>query len=307
MMSTIPIDPEYEKVARYLPRSVGRPWLARIPRLLEGLTTGFKNDPLFSVQKVGEESVRLHLPPNAEEGERSPAILWLHGGGFIGGAPGQDDALCRMLSDRLGAVVAAARYPLSPEHTFPAAVEVAHEALVWLAARDDVDASRIAIAGASAGGGLAAQLALLARDRGELRPVFQALVYPMLDDRTALRTDIDETNFRLWNNEANRFGWTSYLGRAPGGDDVDPTAAPARHQDLAGLPPAWIGVGDLDLFLDEDIAYGEALRAAGVPCETLVIEGVFHGFDGILADSSATKRFRTSMLDALAKALVPTE
>ena len=107
----------------------------------------------------------------------------------------RDDALCRRLADELGAVVAAPSYPLSPEHPFPAALDVAHEALVWLTARADVDSDRIAIAGASAGGGLAAQLALRARERGEVRPVMQALVYPMLDDRTALRSDIDESNF----------------------------------------------------------------------------------------------------------------
>jgi len=260
--------------------------------------TQLRKNPLVAVESVGATTVRVHCPQNGD-GRRSPAILWLHGGGFIGGSPIQDDALCRRLADELGAVVVAPQYPLSPAHPFPAALEVVHETLIWLARRNDVDPNRIALAGASAGGGLAAQLALLARERGEVQPVMQALVYPMLDDRTALRTDIDETNFRLWDNRGNHLGWAAYLGREPGGPDVSPIAAPPRNKNLDGLPPAWIGVGNLDLFHDEDVAYGEALRAAGVPCETLVIEGVFHGFDGILPEASATVRLQQSMSNAL--------
>ncbi len=301
-MPTPPIDPEFRGVARFLPRNVAHPRLLRFLGALESATTRLRSNPLVSVEPVGSSTVRVHRPQNGD-GQRSPAILWLHGGGFIGGSPSQDDALCRRLADELGVVVAAPKYPLSPDHRFPAALEIAHEALVWLASRDDVAADRIAIAGASAGGGLAAQLALLARERAEVRPVMQALVYPMLDDRTALRTDIDEIGFRLWNNRGNHLGWAAYLGRAPGDPDVSPIAAPARNNDLAGLPPTWIGVGDLDLFHDEDVAYGEALRSAGVPCETLVIEGVFHGFDSILPKASATVRFRSSMIDALRHAL----
>ncbi len=300
-MSTRPIDPEFRKAARFLPRNVAYPRLFQAIGAIGAMTSRFRSNPHVSVESVGSTTVRLQHPTD-DESVRRPAILWLHGGGFIGGSPGQDDALCRRLADELGAVVAAPRYPLSPAHRFPAALDTVHEALVWLASRSDVDPERVAIGGASAGGGLAAQLALRARERGEVRPVMQALVYPMLDDRTALRTDIDETNFRLWNNRGNHLGWSAYLGREPGGPDVSDIAAPARHKDLAGLPPTWIGVGDLDLFHDEDVAYGEALSAAGVPCETLVIEGVFHGFDGIVPEASATVRIRESMIGALRRA-----
>ena len=116
----------------------------------------------------------------------------------------------------------------------------------------------------------------------------------MLDDRTTLRTDIDERDFRLWNNEANRFGWRSYTGQEPGSPGVDPLAAPARSEDLAGLPPAWIGVGSLDLFLDEDLAYADRLRGAGVPCDVHVVEGAFHGFDVVRPRASVTDRFRAA-------------
>ena len=180
-----------------------------------------------------------------------------------------------------------------------------YDALVWLAARPEVDPSRIVIAGASAGAGLTAGLALLARDRGGASPALQVLVYPMLDDRTALRTDIDERNFRLWTNRSNRYGWSSYLGAPPGSADVSPHAAPARASDeqLAGLPPAWIGVGTLDLFHDEDVLYAQRLRAAGVECELYVVDGAFHGFDGMTSRASVTRAFNESRDSAIASAL----
>ncbi|HEU4363339.1 MAG TPA: alpha/beta hydrolase fold domain-containing protein, partial [Mycobacterium sp.] len=131
---------------------------------------------------------------------------------------------------------------------------------------------RVAIGGASAGGGLAAALALLARDRGEIAPALQLLVYPMLDDRSAALPA--NTGYRLWTPRSNRFGWAAYLGGA------DPQlAVPARRDDLSGLAPAWIGVGTLDLFHDEDLAYADRLRQAGVPCRVEVVPGAFHGFD----------------------------
>lgn len=301
-MSTDTIDPEYQKIARRLPRNLGRPIMVRVQSLLELFSRFSKVPEDVTVETVGERSVRVHVPKSTSEGPR-PAILWLHGGGFIFGSPAQDDALCRRMADELDAIVVAAQYRLAPKHPFPAALDDAHAALVWLAARDDVDATRIAIAGASAGGGLAAQLALEARERGQVKPVLQALVYPMLDDRTVLRTDLDESGFRLWNNAGNRFGWRSYLGQEPGGPDVSPIAAPARNEKLEGLAPAWIGVGGLDLFHDEDVAYAEKLKAAGVPCQVLTIPGVFHSFDMMGPETQATQRFHASLFGALRAAL----
>ncbi|MEM7413781.1 MAG: alpha/beta hydrolase [Myxococcota bacterium] len=303
-MSQSPFDPEYQSVARFLPRGIARSWNLWLIRALGGLA-GLGADPDdVEVVETGAGSVRVHRP-KGRSGEASPAVLWLHGGGFLIGSPKQDDALCRQIADELGAVVVAPVYRLAPEHAFPAALDDAYAALAWLAKRDDVDASRIAVAGASAGGGLAAQVALRAREEGEIRLAAQILVYPMLDDRTVLRTDLDESGFRLWDNQSNRIGWSSYLGHAAGADSASPIAVPARNEDLGGLPPAWIGVGALDLFCDEDVAYAERLQAAGVPCETLVIDGVFHGFDGIVQDSAATKRFRESMFAALRASLRP--
>ncbi|MRG58886.1 alpha/beta hydrolase fold domain-containing protein [Agromyces sp. CFH 90414] len=252
--------------------------------------------------------VRVYDPAGRAPG--SPALLWLHGGGFLIGDPEQDEASSIAFARELGMLVVAPRYRLAPEHPAPAAVHDAYSALTWLfgeAAARSVDPGRIAIGGASAGGGLAAGLALYAHDRGEVRPAFQLLVYPMLDDRTVLRTDLDTRGVRGWTPASNRFGWTSYLGGPPGAADVSPYAAPARRADLTGLPPAWIGVGSLDLFHDEDCAYAFRLQAAGVGCELLVIEGAFHGFDSIMRKAGVSREFWRAQADALRAGLAIAE
>jgi acetyl esterase/lipase len=230
-------------------------------------------------------------------------MLWMHGGGYVMGTAAQDDALCRHLARALGIVVAAVDYRLAPESPFPGPLDDCYLALTWLADQPDVDASRIAVGGASAGGGLAAALALLARDRGEVPLAFQSLSYPMLDDRTANRTDIDQRNCRLWNNKANRFGWQSYTGLAPGSPGVTHLAAPARCEDLTELPPAWIGVGTLDLFHSEDLAYAARLDKAGIGCAVVEVEGAFHGFDLVQPGAGVSRDFRTAQAAALAAAL----
>ncbi|WP_217240881.1 alpha/beta hydrolase fold domain-containing protein [Streptomyces sp. AC555_RSS877] len=141
----------------------------------------------------------------------------------------------------------------------------------------------------AAGGGLAAALALLAHDRAEIRPVFRLLLYPMLDDRTTTRGDLDTLKVRVWTPKSNRYGWSSYLGDAVAGPGVSPYAAAARREDLTGLPPAWIGVGTLDLFHDEDVEYARRLNASGVPCHLDVIPGAFHGFDLVSPKARALK------------------
>lgn len=301
-MPQSPFDPEFESVARFLPRGIARSWNLPLVRLLSKLTGRGPDPDDVEIEDSGAGPVRVQRPTESGD-EPLPAVLWLHGGGFLLGSPKQDDALCRRIADELGAIVVAPAYRLSPEHRFPAALDDAYAALTWLAKRDDVDATRIAVAGASAGGGLAAQVALHARDRGEIRLAGQILVYPMLDDRTVLRTDLDESAFRLWDNRANRVGWSAYLGHEAGAAEASPIAVPSRNEDLQGLPPTWIGVGALDLFCDEDMAYADRLRAANISCETVVIDGVFHGFDGIVEDSEATRRFRESMFAAMRKTL----
>ncbi|HEX4443362.1 MAG TPA: alpha/beta hydrolase [Galbitalea sp.] len=228
-----------------------------------------------------------------------PALFWIHGGGMVIGAAEQDDRTNVAFAKELGITVVAARYRLAPGHPFPAPLDDVYAGLLGLfahAAELGIDPKRVAIGGASAGGGLAAGLALLAHDRGEVAPMFQLLVYPMIDDRTL--AEPDSKRF-VWTTKANRFGWTSYLGDGVGGPDVSPYAAPARREDLSGLPPTWIGVGDLDLFYEEDLEYSRHLKAAGVACEFTTIPGAFHGFNALFPDAPVTQDFWRQQADAL--------
>lgn len=248
-------------------------------------------------------SVRLYRPADASD--PVPVLVWIHGGGFVIGTARQDERSNVALVRDLGIAVASVDYRLAPDHPFPAPAEDCYAALRWLHAAAPsfgLDPDRIAVGGASAGGGLAAGVALMAHDRAEVPLALQLLIYPMLDDRTALRERGDESGFRLWNSTSNEFGWRSYLGAAPGGDDTAPYAAPSRRDDLGGVAPAWIGVGSLDLFHGEDVAYADRLRAAGVPCDLVEVEGAFHGFDGLAPRSAVARRFRQSWTAALAKA-----
>jgi acetyl esterase/lipase len=304
---TTPIHPELRGRARFLPRvAVGKRSLP-LARAGMSLLARRRADGV-EVEPVGDISVRVHRPGGdgdpADHGPL-PALLWIHGGGMVIGTPVQDDDLCRSFARSAGCLVGAVGYRLAPEHPFPTPLEDCYDALVWLMGRSDVDTSRVAIGGASAGGGLAAGLALLARERGLATPALQLLVYPMLDDRTVVRTDIDERNMRLWNNKSNAFGWGAYTGQPPGSPDVSPLAAPARSDDLSGLPPAWIGVGTNDLFYNEDVAYAGRLEAAGVPCDLEVVDGAFHGFDGVCAKAEVSRRFHQAQVHALSEALAP--
>ncbi len=300
LMDTHAFHPDLRRAAPWLPRAAVRPRTLKAIRLSTGLLARIPRKGV-TVEALGPISVRVHRP--ASSPGPLPALLWIHGGGYVIGSAAQDDAVCRRFADGLGMVVAAVEYRLAPEHRFPVPLHDCHDALVWLAGQPTVDPTRVAVGGASAGGGLAAALGVLARQRGEVPLAFQLLAYPMLDDRTAARTDIDESNFRLWNNGANRFGWQSYTGHRPGSDEVGGLAAPSRLDDLAGLPPAWIGVGTLDLFHDEDLAYARRLREAGVECELDVVEGAFHGFDLVRAKAGVSRAFRSSQLAALGAAL----
>ena len=238
--------------------------------------------------------VRLHRPAGVDQ--PGPALLWLHGGGYIIGTAQQDDALCRRFTRELGITVAAVDYRLAPEHPYPAPLEDCYSALTWLAGLPAVDPARVAIGGASAGGGLAAALALLAHDRGEVTPALQLLAYPMLDDRSG--SGPDNPKYRLWSPKSNRFGWKAYLGTA------DPkVAVPARRDDLSGLPPAWIGVGTNDLLHDEDVDYAGRLAAAGVPCRVEVVNGAFHGFDQVVPKAGVSQSFFASQCASLRTAL----
>lgn len=286
------------RLARYLPRSLVGP---RRLRLLRALIAHNEPDPRFNaVATMAGPKVRVRVFRPAAT-TRRPALLWCHGGGMVLNLTIDDDPLCRAFSDRLNIVVVSVDYRLAPEHPYPAALEDCYTALRWLTDLPYVDPGRIAIGGASAGGGLAAALALLNRERGQSFPaLLQLLVYPMLDDRSGARTDIDGRHLRIWSQASNRFGWQCYLGDAA---EVPALAAPARHRDLTGLPPAWIGVGTHDLFRDENTTYAHRLRAAGVPCALELVPGAYHAFDRFEAGSAVARQFFESQIAALDDAL----
>lgn len=292
--------PDLRTAARVLPTSLirGRRSTSLIRWMTERMPAEDRNVSVVALSPFS--GVRIHRP--AGPSGPLPALLWIHGGGFLFGAARQDDQRCARLARDLGIIVAAVDYRLAPKHPFPAALHDCHEALVWLAAHADVDADRIAVGGASAGGGLAASLAMLARDNAVVTPAFQLLVYPMLDDRTASRPDPEPGVRRLWNHTSNSLAWAAYLRHELGSVAVGVPAVPARCTDLAGLPPAWIGVGTLDLFHDEDVDYAQRLQAAGVPCALHVVDGAFHGFD-TLRKARVSRLFLDAQADALRAAL----
>ncbi len=255
---------------------------------------------------AGGPNLRLRIYRPKNQDQPAPALYWIHGGGMVLGELEMNDLYCAEIAARLGALVASVEYRLAPEHPFPAPLEDCFAGFSWLAASASklgVDPVRIAVGGASAGGGLAAGLSLAARDRGGPSPCFQLLVYPMLDDRNTTRSSYAITDPRTWNRESNLTGWNAYLQGMAGGDDVSPYAAPARADDLSGLPPAYLNVGDLDLFLDEDVAYARAMADAGVPVELHIYPGAYHGSNSIAPDSQLAIRWAADEMAALARAL----
>jgi acetyl esterase/lipase len=246
-----------------------------------------------------EVRVLITTPMGARK--RRPAVLHLHGGGMVVGSPQFEAFESGRLARELDAVVVAPDYRLAPEHPFPAALDDCMATLRWM--RDNatelgVDCDRIAVLGSSAGGGLSAAVAQRSSDEGiELRA--QVLVYPMLDDRTVLVDHHGDRGRFMWTPASSRWAWTAYLGRHPRESDAPEYAAPARRDDLTGLPPAWVGVGDLDILYDECVGYAERLTAHGVPCELVAVPGMYHGADGIKPKVPAMRAFRRGMAEHL--------
>lgn len=242
---------------------------------------------------------------NAKQGASRPAILHTHGGGYVAGKAEDGLRDLQTICRELDCVAVSVDYRLAPETTYLGSIEDNYAGLKWLhanAAGLGADPSRIAVMGESAGGGHAALLAITARDRGEVPLCFQCLIYPMLDDRTgSSRMPPQHVGTLIWTPQSNRFGWESFLGRKPGGANAPKGAVPARVADLSGLPPAFIGVGTLDLFCDEDIDYAQRLSAAGVLTELIVVPGAFHGFDGIalMLKAPLGTWFQKTKMDAL--------
>ena len=232
----LPLAPSNHRLLKMNRRMMARP--LPIP-VAEGVEVESR-----TVTVEGREPVRVVSYEHGSRQRPSAALLWIHGGGTVIGKPEQGNQICSRWAAELGILVISVDYRLAPEHPFPAGLEDCYTALAWLhsqAAQLGVDPSRIAIGGDSAGGLLSASLAQLARDRGGPSIALQLLEYPMLDDRTALRADRAAI---VWTNRSNRYAWSAYLGHRVRQFETRPHAVASRRDDLTGLPPAWIGVGE---------------------------------------------------------------
>ncbi len=301
------LDPELTPILDVLPAEMADITRSNIVALRETLGARPAETPATSVK------IEKHLVPTSdgdvpvfvyrrESTTPQAALLWIHGGGYILGSAEDDRA--RMIADNLECTVVSVDYRLAPEHPFPAGPEDCHAALLWSvehAARLKIDAKRLAVGGASAGGGMAAGVALMNRDRGGPELALQLLLYPMIDNlHDTVSGQI--TNNPVWNQRTSFSAWEMYLDGVPG-EKASPYAAATRATDLSGLPPAYICVGAEDLFRDEDIEYAQRLMAAGVACELSVYPGLFHGGDSLAPHATVSQRLERAFVHALGQRL----
>jgi acetyl esterase/lipase len=249
---------------------------------------------------AGALGVRIYRPVNATG--TLPGLFFIHGGGMVLGNLDSDDGVPTMLCETLGAVVVSVDYRLAPEHPAPAAIEDCVAALTWMDANADelgYDRGRLAVYGGSAGGGLAIATALMVRDHGGPAISFLMPIYPMIDDRNETPSSHEITEVGIWDRDGNIESWAWYLGGKP----ADQYSAPARAEDLSGLPPTFIDVGDMDLFRDEDIAFAERLEAAGVPTEFHLYPGAYHASEIFAPTAALSQRIWATRIAALQRAL----
>ncbi|WGY00404.1 alpha/beta hydrolase [Nocardioides sp. QY071] len=257
----------------------------------------------------GEIEVSVLRRDDADPAQHAPCVYHVHGGGMVFGDRfvGLQQFLPWVVE--LGATVVTVEYRLAPEHPDPVPVEDCYAGLLWTvehAAQLGIDPARVVVAGGSAGGGLAAGVALLARDRGGPELAAQLLIYPMLDDRGSTASAHQYDGVGIWDRASNETGWTALLGERRGTDDVSIYAAPARATDLSGLPPAYVDCGSAEVFRDEDVAYASALWAAGVQAELHVWPGGFHGCD-VMAPHTDLARAMTASRHAWLAARLQTQ
>ncbi len=270
--------------------------------IIEGVTTEDRTVP----GPAGAPDVNIRIYRKTESPDKQPALLWIHGGGYMLGGIEGDDISAKLYTLAGECVTVSVEYRLAPENPFPAPLEDCYAALKWMASHAEelgIDKTRIAIGGASAGGGLAAGLALLARDRAEVDIMFQFLIYPMIDDCNIAPASDTLPDTLMWTRESNLMGWRAYLGCEPGGKDISPYAAAMRATDLAGLPPAYIAVGELDLFAEENMTYAQRLIKSCVPTELHVYPGGCHAFDGMAPEAYVSRQFTADFNQALKQAL----
>ncbi len=295
--------PAYKLDAETLPtyRQMLLDMVAAIPKPTSEAIINVRRDERFVPGPDGSPDVRVLVYTPGDKGDAIlPAILHIHGGGFVSGSADMSDPNSRSYAVEMNCVVVSVDYRLAPETPFPGPVEDCYAALLWLhgAAKElGIDPARIMIAGESAGAGLVAGLCQLARDRGAVTPVFQYLAEPMLDHRSP-DSDHPHTGHFGWTRDHNRFGWYSMLG---GADTVSPYCSPATAEDLSGLPPTYIHIGAIDLFLEESIDYARRLTRAGVSVELHVWPGAFHAFGS--TDCHVSREARRVARTAIKRAL----
>lgn len=278
-------------------RAVPR-WMARRARPIDGVTV--------EEHQTTTAHVRVYSPT---EGGNGAALLWIHGGGLVSGTPAMDDIPCSQFAADKGVVVVSPYYRLSPENRFPAALDDCHAAWHWLqhnASRLGVDPARVSVLGGSGGGALAAALVQRVHDEGGTQPAAQVLISAVLDDRVCTDRTLDRLPYKFLTAPILRFTWRSYLGQEPGAATTPQYAVPARRHDLRGLPPTWIGVGDLEPLLDENVDYATRLQDAGVPCHLEVTRGAPHGITVIAPEAPITQDFTQKLIRFLTDHLEPT-
>ena len=306
-MSSTALDPAIVPFADQVPfGELNGATLAEI-RATPLMLPGELSDGVERVDHVVSEAprvvVRVHTP-KAAAGRPRPCIYSIHGGGYVIGSYEMDDISFDQRCQALDCVGVSVEYRLAPETPYPGPLEDCYAGLAWVfrnAAKLGVDPARVGVTGISAGGGLAAALALLVRDRGEFTLEWQLLDCPMLDDRQCTPSS-QADDLIIWNRASNAFGWKSYLGDLYGAADVPYHAAPARAEDLSGLPRAYVCVGGADGFRDEDIDYALRLNGAGVECELHVYPGAPHGVM-LFADTDVARRYMRDQHEWLARRL----
>ncbi|MEM9572759.1 MAG: alpha/beta hydrolase fold domain-containing protein [Pseudomonadota bacterium] len=301
------LHPDVRKVIARTPRlPFAHRFLLPISRLVYNVAAATKlpDGITASIETMNGVDV-LVFEPGARTS--NGAILWMFGGGHWAGKPSHLNAIAGFAARELEVPIYVPSYRLAPRHPFPSNVEDCHAVwthLIENAERLKINPKRIALAGNSAGGGLAAALAQKIRDEGGTQPIAQCLLYPMLDDRTAADRSLDQINHFVWNNKANYEAWRAYLSpHKPGAEIIPDYAAAGRCLDLAGLPPTWIGTCDLDLFSAENIDYSERLTTAGVDCQVYRVGGVPHAFEVLAPEAQIAIDFQRSAIEFLRSVL----
>ena len=279
------VDPELRAATLKAPKlNLENPFMLKLVGVASAIMPGKRVDGVERrIVRDGGLKLRVYVPDTPS----GAGLLWIHGGGLVLGAAAMDDVLCGETARQTGVTIVSVDYRLAPRHPYPAAIDDAHAAWLWMQRHLDelgLDAGRIAIGGQSAGGGLAASLVQRVHDEGGAIAA-QWLFCPMLDDRTAVDRARDGVDHFVWSNRSNLVGWSSYLGDAIGDAVLPPYAAAARRDDVSGLPPTWMYTSDIELFHDEDLAYAQRLESAGVDTTLEVVSGAPHGFEAWAADS----------------------